>query len=515
MTPGKWFEAERKPSEPIREALSAGEERFEAWRKRVGLFLGPLSAGVIYLIPFPALSRPGHLLASILGWVVVYWITEPIPIPATALLGPALCAVAGLATPKEIFAPFAHPIIFLFIGGFFIAQAMQIHRLDRRFALWILSAPFIGESPARLLFAFGAATAFISMWLSNTATAAMMLPIGLGILETLQGLSHGRMAEYRTGFMLMIAYAASVGGVGTIIGTPPNLIGVGLIEQQTGVKITFLKWMALGAPTLAVMYVSLYLLLRILHRTEIRKISGIAAAIRSGQEAIGGWTRGQINTAVAFLTAVFLWTFPGILALAQGVEGPLFKWYDAHVPEGVAALIASSLLFILPVNLWKGEWTFQWRDAARIDWGTILLFGGGLALGDLMFKTGLSEAIGKGAVGLFPVETVWGVTAVAILVGIVMSELTSNTASASMAVPVMIAIAQSAGVSPLPPALGACLGASFGFMLPVSTPPNAIVYGSGLVPITRMLRAGIVFDTLGFFIIWGALRILCPALGLE
>lgn len=497
------------------EVLSEAEQRFEAWRKTIGWFLGPIAALVIYTLPLPALSHEAHLMATILGWVVIYWITEPIPIPVTALVGPALCAIAGLASPKEVFAPFANPIIFLFIGSFFIAQAMGVHRLDRRFALWILSLPMIGDSLYRLLFAFGAITAFLSMWLSNTATTAMMLPIALGVLGALKGLPSGRITNYSTGFMLMVAYAASVGGIGTVIGTPPNLIGVGLIQEQLGVKISFLKWMALGVPLLLMMYLVLYLLLLGLHRAGIKKISGIGAFIRSQREALGDWTTGQINTAFAFLVAVFLWTFPGLLALLYGTDSAAYKWYDTHLPEGVVALIASGLLFIIPVNLRRGELTLSWRDAVDIEWGTILLFGGGLALGDLMFKTGLSEAIGKGLVNLFAVDTLWGITALAIFVGIITSELTSNTASASMVIPVMIAIAKSAEVSALPPALGACLGASYGFMLPVSTPPNAIVYGSGLVPITRMVRAGVIFDVLGFLMIWTGLRLLCPLLGLQ
>jgi sodium-dependent dicarboxylate transporter 2/3/5 len=497
------------------EVLSEAEKRFEVWRKGAGSILGPAAAAFIYLLPFPSLTDQAHILAAILVWVVLYWITEPIPIPVTAMLGAAICAAAGLAAPKEIFSSFSHPIIFLFIGSFFIAQAMRIHRLDLRCALTILSFPMIGESPYRILFAFGAITAFLSMWLSNTATAAVMFPIAIGILGALKGLSKNRLASYSTGFMLMVAYAASVGGIGTVIGTPPNLIGVGLIQQRLGMEISFVDWMALGLPVLLVMYSALYFLLIGLHKPDTKKIAGIGEFIRLQRQELGGWTPGQINTSAAFLTAVLLWTFPGLLALAYGTDSAAYQWYDSHLPEGVAALIASGLLFILPLGFGSGKPTLSWNDAAAIDWGTILLFGGGLALGDLMFKTGLSEAIGEGLVNFLEMDALWGITALAIFTGIVTSELTSNTASASMVIPVMIAIAQSAGVSALPPALGACLGASYGFMLPVSTPPNAIVYGSGLVPITRMVQAGLIFDILGFMIIWIGLRILCPLLGLQ
>ena len=497
----------------VGEVLSEAEERFEVWRKTVGWFLGPVAGVAIYLFPLPGLSQEAHLLAAILGFVVIYWVTEPIPLPVTALLGPTFCAVAGLAPVKDVFSSFAHPLIFLFIGSFFIAQAMRVHGLDRRFALWILSLPWVGDSPYRILFAIGGITAFLSMWLSNTATTAMMFPIALGILGTLKRLPGGPSASYSTGFMLMIAYSASVGGIGTIIGTPPNVIGVALIRERLGIEISFIKWMALGLPLALLMYLVLYFLLLALHRPGVRRLPGVQDFIRERRKEMGRWTNGQINTMIAFLAAVFLWTLPGLLALFYGTDSAIYQWYKSHLPEGVVALLASALLFILPVSLRRMEPTLRWREAAAIEWGTVLLFGGGLALGSLMFQTGLSEAIGVGLAKLFAVQTLWAITALAIFVGIISSELTSNTASASMVIPVMIAIAHAAGVSALPPALGACLGASYGFMLPVSTPPNAIVYGSGLVPITRMLRAGIFFDVLGFFMIWIALRLLCPLLG--
>jgi sodium-dependent dicarboxylate transporter 2/3/5 len=261
------------------------------------------------------------------------------------------------------------------------------------------------------------------------------------------------------------------------------------------------------------MYVGLYFLLWGMHRPTGLTLDGAEAYIRSELKRLGPWTAGQRNAAVAFLTAVILWVTPGGIALFSGTQSPAYQWYDAHLPESVVALLAAILLFLLPVDWKRRAFTLRWKDAAQIDWGTILLFGGGLSLGDLMFKTGLAETMGRGLMDLLSLQSVWGVTALAIFLGIVMSELTSNTASANMVIPVVIAIAGASGVSPLPPALGACLGASYGFMLPISTPPNAIVYGSGLIPITKMIRAGIAFDLLGFLIIWLGLRILLPLLG--
>ena len=508
-------------AQTVPEVMTETEERFDRARQTVGLFLGPIAGFLIWLWPIPGLSAPAHDLAWILAIVVVYWITEPIPIPVTALMGPVLCILAGVGTARDVLAPFSNPIIFLFIGSFLIAQAMIVHGLDRRFALGILQRRWIGASPGRLLFAFGAITGFVSMWVSNTATAAMMLPIAVGILNAIRQAAQapGRgddpagLNRYSTGLMLMVAYAASVGGIGTIIGSPPNLIGVGLIRQQIGIEISFLEWMAFAVPLLLVMYVGLYVLLLGMHRPSGFTLDGVEAYIRSELRRLGPWTAGQRNAAVAFLVAVTLWIAPGGIALIYGTQSPAYEWYNAHLPESVVVLLAAILLFLLPVDWKRRACTLSWKDAAQIDWGTILLFGGGLSLGDLMFKTGLAETMGRGLMGLLSVQSVWGVTALAIFLGIVISELTSNTASANMVIPVVIAIAEAAGVNPLPPALGACLGASYGFMLPISTPPNAIVYGSGLIPITKMIRAGIVFDLIGFLIIWMGLRILLPFLG--
>lgn len=514
-------------SDPIfPEVISTGEERFDRWRKTVGLFAGPITAFIILILPLSSasggLTPQAHRLAAILGFVVVYWITEPIPIPITALLGPILCIISAVGPAKEVLAPFAHPIIFLFIGSFFLAQAMITHGLDRRIALGILSFQWIGASATRLLFAFGAITAALSMWVSNTAATAMMFPIALGILSAVRETvkdsnaappASATVGRYSTGLMLMVAYSASVGGIGTLIGTPPNLIGAGLIQQQIGVKITFVAWMTFGLPLLLIMYGCLFFLLWILHHPRGLNLEGVETFIRAQQSRLGPWTTGQRNAAFAFLMAVGLWIAPGGIALLAGTESAAYRWYDAHVPESVVALLAAGMLFLLPTDWRRREFTLTWDEASEIDWGTILLFGGGLSLGDLMFKTGLAETLGRGGVDLLSLDSLWGLTAMAILLGILISELTSNTASANMVIPVVIAIAKAIGVSPLPPALGACLGASYGFMLPISTPPNAIVYGSGLIPITRMIRAGILLDILGFFIIWLGLRLLCPLLG--
>ena len=496
----------------IQPRLSPQEERFEWWRQTAGLFAGPLIFIVIYLIPAPSLSGQGHMLAAILGLVITWWVSEAIPIPVTALVGAALCVIMKVAPARTVLAPFADPIVFLFIGSFIIAKAMTLHRLDRRFAMYIFSIKGIGKSPTMLLIACGGITALISMWISNTAATAIMLPICIGIISAIEKRSSKLSLKYRTGMMLMIAYGASVGGIGTPVGSPPNLIAIGMIESLTHYRITFFQWMALGVPMLIIMFIVLSILMMFLH-TPPSMAEPTAGLIHDTDDDRGGWSRGEIYTLISFGTAVVFWVLPGVIAVVSGVESGLYKSLKGVLDEGVVALGAAFLLFILPVNWKKRTFAISWEQAVGIDWGTILLFGGGLSLGKLMFDTGLANIIGTRITDIAGVDGLWGITALSVITGILVSEVTSNTASASMVIPVMIAISQAAGVSPLPPALGACLGASFGFMLPVSTPPNAIVYGSGMVPILSMLRAGVIFDVLGFITIWTGLRILCPLLG--
>jgi len=501
--------------EEIEEKISPVEEKFERIRKTVGFFLGPIIFIFLLCLPMSSLSKNAHYLSAILGWVVIWWITEPVPIPITALLGTTLCVIMGVDTMKKIFAPFADPIIFLFIGSFIIAKAMMVHRLDRRFAFAILSIPGIGKSSNRILFTLGIIAVMLSMWVSNTATTAMLYPIGLGILNTIAHLHSKdvRKLKYSTGLMLIIAYGASVGGIGTPVGTPPNLIGIGMIKQLLNKDITFFRWMLFAIPMVIMMYIGLFFLIKLLFSPEYKELSGIDEYVVKEKESMGKMTTGERNVLIAFLITVVLWVFPGLLALIFGSDAQCCKWWEAHIPEGLAAIIGAIILFILPLDFRERKGTITWKETVNIDWGTILLFGGGLSLGSLMFSTGLAENIGKGILNLTGANSLFSITAISIILAIITSELTSNTASANMVIPIMISLSIAAQVNPLIPALGACLGSSYGFMLPVSTPPNAIIYGSGYVPITRMIRAGIIFDLLGFLIILTGVFLLLPLLG--
>lgn len=506
----------------VKETLSPAEERFERYRNTIGLFLGPLVALIIFLFPMPGLSEKAHALAAIIGWIVVWWVTEPIPIPISALFGAVLCVLFGVADAKKAFAPFADPTIYLFLGSFILAEGMATHGLDKRFAYGLMSLKWVGNSSARILFVYGFISAFISMWISNTATTAMMFPIGLGIIYTMADILAEKTGKpvdpthlrFGTGMMLMAAYAASAGGIGTPVGTPPNLIGIAMIEKYIHVKIPFFQWMLIAMPLLVVMFVVLFFLMYALHKPEIKNIEGSHEYVRRELQKLGKWTAGQKNALIAFFATVVLWIIPGFLAVIYGTNDPIYKAYSSYMPESVAALVGATLLFLMPTDWKNREFTISWRQATRIDWGTLLLFGGGITLGNLMFETKLADAIGSGLMTLSGAKSVWGITFASIVIAILVSEATSNTASANMVVPVMISLSLAAGVNAIAPAIGATLGASWGFMLPVSTPPNAIVYGSGMIPITKMIRAGILFDIAGAILIWLGLRVMLPLVGL-
>ena len=498
----------------IEEVISEGERKFELYRKTISLFLGPIVFLTILFIPIPILSTEAHRLSAVLGIVLIYWVGEAIPIPVTAILGAILCVILGVANSQTVFAPFAHPIIFLFIGSFMLAESMKTHKLDYRIALSILSLPWVGNSYYKVFFAIAIIPAFISMWISDSATTAMMYPITLGILATVNQLSGGGRSKFEVGLLLTIAYAALIGGIGTPIGTPPNLIGIGMIDKIIGVKIPFFLWMTMAFPIMITMIFLMLIYMFSIYKPPVKEIKGLSDFIKQKRSEMGGWTRGQKNTLTAFIIAITLWILPGIAAAIFGTESGIYKFFDAHFHEEVVSLVAVLILFLTPVDWKNRKFTISWNDAVKIDWGTIILFGGGLSFGGLMFSTKLADFMGNILLKITGVDTLWGITAVAIGLAIITTEVTSNTATANMLVPLMISVANTAGVSGIPPAIGVCLGASMSFMLPVSTPSNAIVYGSGRVPITSMIRAGIVLDIISFFVILIGLRILCPILGL-
>jgi sodium-dependent dicarboxylate transporter 2/3/5 len=463
------------------------------------------------------LSYEATSLAFILVGVVTLWVTEALPLPVSALLAAAACVVAGVAPASEVFRPFSQPLVFLFIGSFILAEAIRIHRLDRRLAFAVLALPMVGERPIRIMLAVAIVSGVVSGFISNTATTAMMVAIVAGMLSAVE--EAGRKAnccpkpEFATGLFLCVAFAASIGGLATPIGTPPNVIGLAFIREQLGVHISFFEWCLVGAPVSIFLIIMSTLLLAVSFPSGVRHIEGMSQLVTNERQQLGSWTTAQRSTALAFGVTVGLWVTPGFLTLTLGSEHPLCLWFREHIPEGVAAILGAMLLFILPGDgqTKQSSRVLQWQQAAGIDWGIILLYGGGMALGSLAFQTGLAEAIGKGLTAWLPSDTSgWVLIGAAAVVAVFTSEFTSNTASANMVVPVAIALASASGGDPLSTAIAATLAASLGFMMPVSTPCNAIVYGTGRVPLRSMMRAGIGLDIAGAITVTLVVTILVP-----
>lgn len=477
-------------------------------RHSVGAVLGPALAVIAYLCPIAGLSFDAHIVLSIMLLVCTWWITEPVPIPVTSLIGPVLCVVFGITTASDAFSAFANPIIFLFLGGFILARAMTVHGLDKRFSYALLSMKWVGSNPRRIFIAIGLASMLCSGWISNTATAAMMLPIALGLLNTIAEMMDQagqkidlKNYKYATGLMLITAYAASIGGVLTPIGTPPNMLMMGFLDSMVDVHISFFQWMIWGFVAMVVYFILAAFVVGRMFPPDVKEIKGADKLIAERRKSLGPWTRGQKNTLFAFVLAVVLWVLPGIFSMVFGSESPQVKFIDAHFPEAVVALIGAILLFLIPEG--RGKQTLTWKEASDgVDWGTLILFGGGLSLGQVMYKSGLSEWIGNGIVGGLggtPSQIVLIMTFS--VLALVMSEVTSHTAATNMVGPLGITTAIAAGLNPVPVAVAIALSASLGFMLPVSTPPNAIVYASGYVPITKMLKTGVIIDFVGIFAI--------------
>ena len=487
--------------EPALPALE--ESAFDWWRQRIGLVLGPVVMGLLLVWPVPGVSVEAQRLAAVLALAVIFWITEAIPMAATALLAPALCIPLGVAKDKEVLAPFASPSIFLFIGSFFLAAAMRKHGLDRRMALWLLTRRGVLRSPLTLFAALGGMTALLSMWMSNVATTAVMIPIALGVLSTTPQLAARPRAQ--ADIILLIAFAASVGGLGTPVGTPPNLIAIGFLRQLTGETVSFVDWMKLGVPLVVVLMVFLLWLLRPRGLVfEDRRV--MEENLAQQRAALGPLRAGERNAAVLFSLAIGLWLWPGAGELLMGQPTASGRWLNRYLPEETVGLLCGLMVFFLPVNLKEWRFTLTWKEAERIDWGTIFLFAGGLSLGTLIFNTGLAKAMGDSMSAWMGEPGLWALVAAGILVSLGLSEATSNTASANVMVPMMIAVAQAGNLPVIPVAMAVSLACSFGFMLPVSTAPNALAYGTGLVPLTRMMRAGIALDVAGaiaiFLAVW-------------
>ncbi len=490
---------------------SSFDERLERRFKTAGLFAGPALASLVWMINPGEHPPEARSLLAVVILAACYWMTEAIPLPATAILASGLAILLGVAPARAVFSPYADPVIFLFIGSFLLSEAFSKYGLDRRIASAML-ATRLGRSGGGMMAGFGGASALISTCLSNTATAALMTPIAVGAVApgTAQEARKQRATALASGILLMVAYGASTGGMATIIGTPPNLLVAGFLERLAGTRVTFTGWLLFGAPIALVLLGASLGWTRLILGRAMQGAPSAPPAMPETQDAAS--RRGMRLTLCAFGLAGLLWTLPAVVSLALGRESPIAAAVTARLPEAGVAILCAALLFAAPIDWRRRRFALTWQEGRQVNWGIILLFGGGLSLGTLAESTGLARWAGEGISALGLSSTPAGLLAVSIAAGIIVSEFASNTASATLLVPVVIAAAQSAGFDPIRPALGVGLAATCGFIFPVSTPPNAIVFGTGLVPLWRMIKVGILLDLTSFLVIWLGLLALTPLL---
>ncbi|PRX51158.1 sodium-dependent dicarboxylate transporter 2/3/5 [Prauserella shujinwangii] len=480
-------------AEVTSERLSRGTVR----RQWTGIVLGPVLAIIAYLLFPESLSPGGRITGAVAVLMAVWWVTEALPLAATALLPLVLFPFFGVAEIEDVASPYADDIIFLFMGGFLIALAMQRWNLHKRIALRTVLA--VGTRPVMLIAGFMIATAFISMWVSNTATTVMMLPIGVSVLGLVWQLGDGKGdVNFATALMLGIAYAASIGSLGTIIGTPPNTLLVGYLEDNHDISIGFGQWMLFGVPIAVVFLAICWFVLTRVFPPALTSLPGGRELIREQLTGMGPMSRGEWNALAVFVLAAVSWIVIPTLADVESIANAA-PWL-ANVSDAGIAMAAAVLLFVLPVDGKAGVRTLNWETAKQLPWGILLLFGGGLSLSSQFTATGLSTWIGE-RVSALDVLPLLALVAITVLLVLLLTELTSNTATAAAFLPILGGVAVGLGYGPMVLVVPAAMAATCAFMLPVATPPNAIVFGSGYVTTGQMIRGGVWLNAIGLVLV--------------
>lgn len=451
---------------------------------RALLIAGPILFVLALLLPLP-LTPEQHRLTAILFLTISWWLSQEIPLAVTGLISVSLAVMLGVTDFQHAFSGFNNPVIFLFMGGFFMAQAIHHQKLDVWIAQRALSSSLVRGSSTRIFLMTVLLTAGFSAFLSNTATTAMFMPIGVSLLTHL-GVDE---ESPSSSVLLLIPFAATIGGLATPIGTPPNVIAISLLDKLVGIRIPFLDWMILMVPVTILMLLGLFLIfwkeLRALpkHQDEVLAPPSMSTS--------------QRRVLVIVLLAVILWIIPGLFSLVLGKDDPLTKLLFSRLPEGLVAVFVGSLLFLTPDT--RGSTLLTWKEGARIDWGTLLLFGAGISIGEIVFQTKLAELVGKS----LPFATLPVASGILILIAITVfaTELVTNSAIANLLIPLTVATFPFSD-APLIPVLAVAVASSLAFMLPVGTPPNAIAFGTGLVKLRDMVRKGFILNLYAIGLIW-------------
>ncbi|MCM3760618.1 DASS family sodium-coupled anion symporter [Alkalihalobacillus oceani] len=473
----------------------------------IGLILGPalFLATMLFFHP-EGLAPEGKAVLAVTLWIATWWITEAIPIPATSLLPLILLPIMGAMEGSAVASSYGDDIIFLFLGGFFIATAMEKWNLHKRMALFIIAV--IGTSTQRILLGFMVATGFLSMWVSNTAAVMMMIPMGLAITAQVADVLKGKpdekeLPKFEKSLIFSIGYAGTIGGLGTLIGTPPNIILAGQLEQLFGITLSFATWMLFAVPVVIVMLIFTWLYLsKSAFKVTLTQLPGGKELIQQERQKLGRIKYEEQMVSAVFIFAAFMWISRSFLWSEGGI------YVIPGLSDGMIAVLAAVLLFTIPTRL-NGGRLLTWKDSRDIPWGVLLLFGGGLAIASGFRETGLSDWMGEQLTVLDGLHLIVIITAATLLI-MFMTEITSNTATATMILPVVAALALALNIHPFALMIPCAMAANCAFMLPVGTPPNAIIFGTGKLKIIEMARAGFVVNLVGSVLIVASVYVLVP-----
>ena len=468
-------------------------------QKKIGFILGPLTFIILMFIgPFEGLSQPAHSILSSTLWIAIWWITEAIPIAATALIPIVLFPLSGGLDLSATTASYGHKFVFLYLGGFLIAIGIEKWNLHKRIAINIIS--FIGVDARRVILGFMIATAFLSMWISNTATSVMMLPIGIAIIKQLS-----ENKTFGKALMLGIAYSASIGGVATLIGTPPNLVLAGVVSEIYGHEITFSQWFLFGFPiSIILLFFCWIYLTRVAYKFESNSFPGGKAEIQTIKKELGPISFEEKLVAIVFALAGLCWISRSFF----------LQKILPSLDDTIIAISFGLLLFILPSKQ-KSAALLSWRDTINLPWGIIILFGGGMALARAFETSGLALWLGE-LMTSFSVLPLFLLILLLIAAVNFLTEITSNLATTAMLLPVLAPLALEINIHPFGLMVGAAVAASCAFMLPVATPPNAVVFGSGYLKIQDMVTRGVIMNIFSIILITLMVYLILPIVwGIE
>ncbi|MFT2011365.1 SLC13 family permease [Pontibacter sp. 13R65] len=463
--------------------------------KLLGFLAGPALFLIILLtVQTASLDPKAPQVLALAAWMVVWWITEAVPLPVTALLPLVIFPILQVFSMADAAAPYANPIIFLFMGGFMIALAMEKQNLHRRIALNIIRVT--GTKANGIILGFMLATAFLSMWISNTAAAVMMLPIAVSIVTLLREQQSGEEEEsyrkFKLGLLLSIAYAANIGGITTIIGTPPNVVLAGYMQEFYQTEIDFGRWLLIGVPCCFILLAATYFLItRVLFPHRLQKLAGSETLIQDKLQELGPMTLAEKLVSIVFFFTAFAWIFKAQLNQLLGAS---------YLNDTVIAMAGGTLMFVLPVNLASQKFVLDWSSTQKLPWGILLLFGGGICLAKSLEITGVVEYVGTKMAGEGAMP-LWLLILLLTTFTVYITEVMSNVALTVIFVPVVLGIAQSLQVNPMLLAVPVTIASSCAFMMPVSTPPNAVVFSSGFIKISEMVRAGFFLNLISVFVL--------------